>query len=68
MSTFDQHCHESMLRFGQPFEEVHRWLDEFQGTPKYRHAAPPGPPPRSRHPGSEGLFWYSARSFSANIP
>ena len=31
MSTFDQHCHESMLRFGQAFEEVHRWLDEFQG-------------------------------------
>jgi hypothetical protein len=35
MSTFENHCHESMLRFGQPFEEVHRWLDEFQGTPKY---------------------------------
>jgi hypothetical protein len=36
MSTFEQHCHESITRFGQSFEEVHRWLDEFQGTPKYR--------------------------------
>ncbi len=22
--------------FGEAFEEVHLWLDEFQGTPKYR--------------------------------
>ena len=35
MSTFDQHCHESELRFGQGFEEVHRWLDEFAGRPPY---------------------------------
>jgi hypothetical protein len=36
MSTFEAHCHESSIRFGQAFEEVHRWLDAFQGTPKYR--------------------------------
>jgi len=36
MSTFEAHCDESSIRFGQAFEEVHRWLDEFQGTPKYR--------------------------------
>jgi hypothetical protein len=35
MSTFDQHCRDSEVRFGRRFEEVHRWLDEFQGTPKY---------------------------------
>ena len=36
MSTFEAHCDESIIRFGEGFEEVHRWLDEFQGTPKYR--------------------------------
>ncbi|MFZ5449634.1 MAG: DUF6915 family protein [Thermodesulfobacteriota bacterium] len=35
MSTFEKHCEESVRFFGQPFEEVHLWLDEFQGTPKY---------------------------------
>jgi hypothetical protein len=35
MSTFEKHCEESIRLFGQPFEEVHRWLDKFQGTPKY---------------------------------
>jgi hypothetical protein len=29
-------CQESEARFGQSFEEIHRWLDEFQGTPEYR--------------------------------
>jgi hypothetical protein len=36
MSTFENHCKESINLFGQPFEEVHRWLDEFQGTPEYK--------------------------------
>lgn len=36
MSSFEKHCDESVRLFGQPFEQVHRWLDEFQGTPKYR--------------------------------
>ncbi len=38
------HCQESILFFGKPFEEVHRWLDEFAGAPgigmrhrKFRH-------------------------------
>jgi hypothetical protein len=35
MSTFEKHCEESIRLFVQPFEEVHRWLDQFQGTPKY---------------------------------
>ena len=35
MSSFEKHCEESIRLFGQPFEEVHRWLDEFQGTPHY---------------------------------
>jgi hypothetical protein len=36
MSTFEAHCQESKVRFGQEFKEVHRWLNEFQGTPKYQ--------------------------------
>jgi hypothetical protein len=36
MSTFKRHCQESEELFGEPFEEVHLWLDEFQGTPEYR--------------------------------
>ena len=35
MSTFDRHCEESLRLFGKPYEEVHRWLDEFMGTEKY---------------------------------
>jgi len=35
MSTFEAHCDESIIRFGQAFEEVHRWLDEFAGKPLY---------------------------------
>ena len=28
---FEYHCEESRKLFGAPFEEVHRWLDEFAG-------------------------------------
>ena len=28
---FEEHCAESAILFGRPFEEVHRWLDEFAG-------------------------------------
>jgi hypothetical protein len=35
MSRYEDHCRESLLKFGVPFEEVHRWLDEFAGTPEY---------------------------------
>jgi hypothetical protein len=38
------HCKESITLFGEPFEEVHKWLDEFAGKEgigfrhrKYRH-------------------------------
>ncbi len=44
MPSFEQHCEESVRLLGQPFEEVHRWLDEFAGRPphgmkhrKFRH-------------------------------
>jgi hypothetical protein len=33
MSAFEKHCEESVQLFGRPFEEVHRWLDEFAGAP-----------------------------------
>lgn len=35
MSKREEHCRESVTLFGAPFEEVHRWLDEFAGSPKY---------------------------------
>lgn len=35
MPTFEEHCRESVELFGGPYEEVHRWLDAFQGTPRY---------------------------------
>jgi len=35
MPAFDQHCEEARQRFGQPYAEVHRWLDEFAGQPPY---------------------------------
>jgi len=35
MSRLEDHCHESLLLFGAPFEELHRWLDAFAGTPEY---------------------------------
>ena len=30
--TFEEHCNESNDLFGEPYEEVHTWLDEFAGT------------------------------------
>jgi len=33
---FADHCNESLSLFGDRFEEVHRWLDEFMGTPEYQ--------------------------------
>ena len=35
MARFEQHCEESELLFGAPYEEVHRWLDAFAGSPEY---------------------------------
>ena len=32
---FSEHCTESILLFGRPYEEVHLWIDEFAGTPQY---------------------------------
>jgi len=31
--TFEEHCEESIRLFGKPYEELHRWLDEFMGAP-----------------------------------
>ncbi len=35
MSSFEKHCQESLEIFGRSFEEVHLWLDELFGSPKY---------------------------------
>ena len=35
MSTFEQHCQESIRLFGQAYGEVHRYLDEFAGKLPY---------------------------------
>ena len=35
MPSFEQHCAESVLAFGNPYSEVHRWLDEFAGRPPH---------------------------------
>ncbi len=32
---FEDHCRESAFFFGKPFDEVHRWLDEFAGSKEY---------------------------------
>lgn len=32
---FEEHCIESEKLFGDRFEAVHRWLDEFAGSPEY---------------------------------
>lgn len=29
MPHFNQHCEECVKQLGKPFEEVHKWLDEF---------------------------------------
>ncbi|MCC6873562.1 MAG: hypothetical protein IT378_04565 [Sandaracinaceae bacterium] len=36
MASFEAHCEESVQLFGDRFEHVHLWLDEFAGTPAYR--------------------------------
>ncbi len=35
--TFEEHCQQSIVFFGEPFEEVHLWLDEFAGKTTFRH-------------------------------
>jgi len=35
MSSFDEHCQESIRNFGKPFAKVHLWLDEFAGQPPH---------------------------------
>ena len=35
MAKLEDHCAASLKEFGQPFTEVHQWLDEFAGTPRY---------------------------------
>jgi len=41
MPSLKEHCEQSERAFGRPFEEVHRWLDEFAGKPpcgmRHRH-------------------------------
>ncbi|MFA6132796.1 MAG: hypothetical protein WC869_02125 [Phycisphaerae bacterium] len=35
MPCFERHCQESQQLFGDSFEAVHCWLDEFAGKPPY---------------------------------
>ena len=35
MPTFEVHCQQSIALFGQPYKEVHNWLDGFAGKPGY---------------------------------
>lgn len=35
MPSLQEHCAATEELLGQPFEEVHRWLDEFAGKPPY---------------------------------
>ena len=35
MASSLEHCEASVATFGKPYEEVHRWLDEFAGQPPY---------------------------------
>ena len=35
MPSFKEHCEDSEKLFGQPYKEVHRWLDEFAGSDRY---------------------------------
>ena len=48
MPSFDYHCQDCIEKLGKPYEEVHKWLDEFMGDEtvpliertrhrKYRH-------------------------------
>ena len=40
MPTFERHCQDCINELGEPFEEVHLWLDEFNGDhgPSHRDA------------------------------
>jgi len=35
MATFEKHCEASQREFGNPYPEIHRWLDEFHGVEPY---------------------------------
>lgn len=35
--TFEEHCEQSIEYFGEPFQGVHQWLDEFSGKTTFRH-------------------------------
>lgn len=35
MPRFEDHCAESLRIFGDPFEKVHLWLDEYAGSAEY---------------------------------
>jgi hypothetical protein len=39
VASFRQHCDECSEALGEPFEHVHRWLDEFAGEDKETHRA-----------------------------
>jgi len=36
MPALEYHCYECIKELGEPFEYVHKWLDEFMNDPKYK--------------------------------
>jgi hypothetical protein len=59
MAHFSEHCRHSRETFGSDYAEVHRWLDEFAGSPEwgFRHR-------RRRH--HEAGIREAARLFGAD--
>lgn len=39
MASFDQHCADCRRELGEPFEEVHRWLDKLFKVLRQKHRA-----------------------------
>ncbi|MEG6549180.1 hypothetical protein V6C53_02925 [Desulfocurvibacter africanus] len=35
MASFEEHCAQAERSFGQPYAELHLWLDEYCGKPGY---------------------------------
>lgn len=36
MATLEKHCEAAKIEFGNSYEEIHKWLDEFCGVEQYR--------------------------------
>jgi len=36
MPALEYYCYECIKELGEPFEYIHKWLDEFMNDPKYK--------------------------------